>query len=542
MLSANQFDMAPKASTLVLEVWANKAAQLARGTPGIQSYNMPGEPLKALQDMSGGRWESFHAGSQDFVYRNVAGIVAATDGSIVKDEEGIVRMGGGVAFRAGDHGLSNMCVHARGHISSFVAEGAAALAALQQVPTNADLTILTDSANVMFTMQHCSRKEQWRDFTDHPEAELIGELAKALAARTASTKWVKIKSHRSVYLNEKADELATNAYSDSDAPSYSFDRREERNVLHIWKADDNGKVLVQSQELQDHFVQLRQLRVLKDSTRITETERTYTATVQKMMAPGMGRYLLHQVLWQTSGVFSLDDRTAKRMLQCLTSTYPTMGRLHVMGKAATAACPFCSEETETLGHWQQECAQFADARTKVHDDVWTAVYKSILRRLPKGVEGYKETTIGMTDLRFTDLQTGLNVLKPDGIFFNRTTCEWTIVDYTRSSGDTREELSKAEQHKVDTYGPVVTAWEQLKLVKFYPLASTYHGAIAEDAWRACLDRLGIDSKAQEEILLTAVKAICMGFSSMVDIRYGALNNMHSRTSLRAPQGQRDHNP
>jgi hypothetical protein len=34
----------------------------------------------------------------------------------------------------------------------------------------------------MFAMQHCSRKEQWRDFTDHPEAELIGELAKALAA------------------------------------------------------------------------------------------------------------------------------------------------------------------------------------------------------------------------------------------------------------------------------------------------------------------------------------------------------------------------
>jgi hypothetical protein len=92
MLSANQFDMAPKASTLVLEVWANKAAQLARGpsrgTPGIQSYNMPGEPLKALQDMSGGRWESFHAGSQDFAYRNVAGIVAATDCSIVKGENG----------------------------------------------------------------------------------------------------------------------------------------------------------------------------------------------------------------------------------------------------------------------------------------------------------------------------------------------------------------------------------------------------------------------------------------------------------------------
>jgi hypothetical protein len=67
-----------------------------------------------------------------------------------------------------------------------------------------------------------------------------------------------------VYLNKKADELATNAYSDEDATTYSFDRREEQNVLHIRKAYDNGKVLVQSQELQDHFVQLLQLRVLKD--------------------------------------------------------------------------------------------------------------------------------------------------------------------------------------------------------------------------------------------------------------------------------------
>jgi hypothetical protein len=49
--------------------------------------------------------------------------------------------------------------------------------------------------------------------------------------------------------------------------------------------------MVQSQELQDHFVQLQQLQVLKDSTLITETEQMYTATVQKMMAPGMG----HQV-------------------------------------------------------------------------------------------------------------------------------------------------------------------------------------------------------------------------------------------------------
>ncbi len=61
-------------------------------------------------------------------------------------------------------------------------------------------------------------------------------------------------------------------------------------------------------------------------------------------------------------------------------------------------------------------------------------------------------------------------------------------------------------------------------------------------WRAGLDRLEIDSEAQEEILLIAVEDVCMRFSGMVDIRYGALDNMHSGISLRTPQGQRDHNP
>jgi ribonuclease HI len=265
MLSANQFDFAPKASSLVLEVWANRVAQLAvaraqqPALSSIELYTMPEEPLKALQDMTGGRWDSFHAESQDFAYRDAVGIVTATDGSVTKDEDGNVRMAGGVAFGEGNHGLADCGVHVRGHISSFVAEGAAALVSLQRTPKDVALTILTDSANIMFAMQHCSRKEQWKDFTDHPEAELISELAKALAAHTAPTVWVKIKSHRSVHLNEKADQLATNAYSDEEAPFFTFNRQELYNVLHIYRISDTDtdtdtEVIVQSAEILDHFI------------------------------------------------------------------------------------------------------------------------------------------------------------------------------------------------------------------------------------------------------------------------------------------------
>jgi hypothetical protein len=220
--------------------------------------------------------------------------------------------------------------------------------------------------------------------------------------------------------------------------------------------------------------------------------------------------------------------------------------LQVIGKSNTAACPFCSHPEETLWHWQQDCPQFSDARTKVHDDIWAEVYKAILPHLPAETEAYKETTIGMTDLRFTGLRTTeqekvrLNGLKPDGIFFNRQKFEWTLVDYTRSSGNARDELNQAEQAKMVTYGPVADAWKDVKKVEVFPLASSYNGALAEDTWRRCMDRLGIDGKKQELILLTAVRAICVGFSSMVDIRYGALNNTHHTFSR--PQGHSDQIP
>jgi hypothetical protein len=114
-------------------------------------------------------------------------------------------MGGGVAYRAGNHWCSDKCVLVRGHISSLVAEGAAALCLLTNTPLNTSLTILTDSANVMYAMQHCSRRELWRDLSRHPEEQLISALAVNMAKRTGPTMWVKIKSHRSVHLNEEAD-------------------------------------------------------------------------------------------------------------------------------------------------------------------------------------------------------------------------------------------------------------------------------------------------------------------------------------------------
>ena len=151
---------------------------------------------------------------------------------------------------------------------------------------------------------------------------------------------------------------------------------------------------MKDEEVLKHFVQIQQDRVLKDSLRKQpDSPPKHTSTVQKLTAPNVGRYLLHSVLWSLSGPYSLEGRVTKRMLQCITNTFPTQSRLVQMGIAGSAGCPFCTNEHESLFHWQQECTQFGDARTKVHNNIWTAVFQAIGQFLPKDVEACKEVVI-----------------------------------------------------------------------------------------------------------------------------------------------------
>ena len=269
-------------------------------------------------------------------------------------------------------------------------------------------------------------------------------------------------------------------------------------------------------ELRAHFVQLRSDEVLRNSTR----------TVRKLTALGVGRYLMHAVLW-TKGPLSVADHVATRMLQCITNTYPTKARLCRMGKTRTAECPFCtSGKNETLFHWQQECPRFHDARTKVHDDIWSAVYGAICRLLkPNTYTTYKETTIGHAPFNIPSEHVDLKERKPDGMFLLSYECHWTIVDFTRGNGNTREDLKLLEDRKRRKYARLLAAIrQQHAYVEFFPLVTTYNGAIAEDTWRAFMTRLGLDDDAQHKVLSIAAHSLCVGFSTMVDIRFSCLEH------------------
>ena len=269
-------------------------------------------------------------------------------------------------------------------------------------------------------------------------------------------------------------------------------------------------VEVQEEELLAHFIKLRNEQVLNKNS----------VTVLKLTAPGIGRQYLHPVLWRVAGTFSLADSQAKRMLQCVTNTFPVQARLAKIKKAQHPKCLFCQHPYESLFHWQQQCPQFQEARTRVHHNIWSAVYSVICKRVSTQYECYKEVSVGQT---YLSTEEGLRRMRPDSIFWNKTTCQWTLVDFTRSYGRTRADLVKAEETKQVHYQDLMVSLRQTHgSVKFYPLATGYNGSVAKDTWRAFMQRLELGDKAQVEVFHTLVQELCKGFSTMVDVRWGCM--------------------
>ncbi len=282
-----------------------------------------------------------------------------------------MRMGAGIAFRENSHGLTDTLLRVSGHVTTFVAEGAAASHLFGVVRPDVPLTVMTDSANIMFAMQQCTRREKWRDFDYHPDKELMNELALKQAARTAPTCWVKIKSHTSVMLNKRADRLATAAPDSDEAWLRMYNEQIDDDFIQFYRLVDNEEARVDSKQLCNHFIQIHNAQVTRKMTR----------TIRKLRASGTGRAYFHQALWQCN----LEAKVVKSMLQCLTNTFPTQKRLWVMKKVDSPQCRSCTEDkNDTLFPWQQECPGFHDTCTQVHNDIWKAVFSTLKTHLPKG--------------------------------------------------------------------------------------------------------------------------------------------------------------
>ena len=141
-------------------------------------------------------------------YYGLAGIVAATDGSVRADG----RMGSAVVFLHNRMTTLKQAVH--GEPSSTTAELTALIMVTRAAPLDEPLTVLTDSLTSLQNLVSMKRSDFRRDLQRHPQRLLMHELIAALNQRSragASSLFVKVRAHKGEPLNEAADEAADEA-------------------------------------------------------------------------------------------------------------------------------------------------------------------------------------------------------------------------------------------------------------------------------------------------------------------------------------------
>ena len=220
-------------------------------------FSTVGEWAEALMDQ--GRWRDFWRGDQFPSLFTQQGVVVATDGSApsaadaedpeaedgrddeVMEEsngvggggEGAQHAGAGLVFRRQDN-RENVCFSVQIHKTSLLAaEGAAITWALNCLPPDQQVTILTDSANMMFLLESGCRHTLFKDRTRHPHEQMIDTCCKFLSRRLAPTHFVKIQAHQGHWLNEQADLLSAKG-RDSENHPYDY---EPNHPEELWFSD-----------------------------------------------------------------------------------------------------------------------------------------------------------------------------------------------------------------------------------------------------------------------------------------------------------------
>ena len=130
-----------------------------------------------------------------------------TDGSCLLNGSNNARCGGGVWFADG-HPLNRaICVPGRDQ-SNQAGEIAAVVVALQSVPRNTDLTIITDSQYVITTITNSLQSCEDAGWTNVPNASWFKAAVYAMRRRSAPTSFKWVKGHSGDRGNESADALA----------------------------------------------------------------------------------------------------------------------------------------------------------------------------------------------------------------------------------------------------------------------------------------------------------------------------------------------
>ena len=494
-------------------------------------------PYDTIPTLNGGYWNTFHAHDQAAPFAQVEGTLAATDGSFREraGPEGEHLAGGGVTYRDSDkHPDEHERIHCQ--VSSLVPEIHAAKMAIITADVTTPLTILTDSATLLWIADALTQNLHWRTFENHPQLDAIQQLVGALDKRTALTTFVKVAAHKGCYMNEKADRLANKGAQPNEPIATTYETKNDRDVP-VRRAPAPGEEgkgahpetlqeLLRA-EIREGLIQRRQDTFLgrNPNAHYTKTwtfqgddpTMTYTALAD----PDSGRHLLGAALKKMS------TKNARRAIQINTHTFPCTHRLFIWKAATSPKCPFCSDPRETTCHFSQCCPNFKDARTKAHDCIWGAIWAQIQEHKNTGWEGYYDTELQHTSILHDEIW---KKHKPDGILYNKKEGKIILLEFTRSAGYTAKDTESAHLNKEEKYAELLKNITDRNQTEFRNGAElsvfvcSYTGALNPQTWTTELKKI-IDpkhSRAISAITHTAVQTTLEAFGDMVEVRSAAL--------------------
>ena len=380
-------------------------------------------------------WTHYRAGQQDSERESWAGVVAAVDGSVIRTRE---KMGAGVTVGGNPVPDLNLSFPVGGPLSSLRPEAAAVHEVVSIVPDDSPLLIFIDCLVLLVILARWGQEDFWPDPEDIKHFDIIVPCIQLLRKRTAVTKFVKVKSHSGILLNERADDLAGQGCESEESPRWPGPCK-----LDPLRLAARAYVREAYPPFPDQNVADKTL-----IRRAAEGVEWATATLRgSHFAQSMLRDPVNCKTILTA-INSQPATTVRVWMQAVTDTYPTMSSLHKWKSKVHRSpnCPWCSAHVpETLAHFTTVCDAFHHARTAAHNQVWQVVTSALKRALPPEWELFIETNVRDTGLLRgpSEHQPGavttqpaqvlarLGNLRPDAVAVNRTTRQIAILDLTR---------------------------------------------------------------------------------------------------------------
>jgi hypothetical protein len=454
-------------------------------------------------------WTIFHSSSQYGPYMTDAATLVATDGSL-DPRRPDAQMGGGIAYRPGDG--TDTSIGVKGVPSSFGAEAGTLDFLLQNQSLDQPLNILTDSRSAMQQLQRLS-KSPLQDLSKHAHRAVLQSIMSRLLARSAPTRFIKVKAHKGALLNERADRLADAGRS---SPLTGHDPIDSRHIHYAYQTP-SGWIRHGSTHTTDAAWKQKTQSLL-----LAQLASADTATFNFMTRQHSARQHFRAAIYQNHN--DLSDTDAKRLLQAYTGTFPTNHKLWLMGLHPTGDCAHCPGVKEHMVHWQCLCPMLKDSRQAAHNFILAELHSLLARHA-----GPQWTLLHETPIRKTPFYTNPKYQhwQPDLLAVNNSTKTTILIEFTRCNDghhDTSPSATELKTLKYEDFVLDLAGHNNKWTFTLQPIAIGYLTSTDPRTLDSLYDRLSIPTAVRQTITEQLVKSTAFAFAKMAKERLAALGN------------------